>query len=336
MNRTDRLVALVMLLQSRRVVTAAEMAAHFEITERTVYRDLAALGEGGVPIVGEPGVGYRLMRGYQLPPVMFTSEEAFALVTGGMLAERMTDESVRERIRTALGKVTAVLPADLQGRVERLGAAMQVRARRPGAGPVPLCRLQLALAERRVLRLRYRALEAPEATERMVEPLALVFYLDHWHLFAWCRLREAVRDFRVDRIASCEVLAEPTPPRPDFNLGEHLAFNPPADSYVPVVLEFHPRLMQTVRRNWGPTLLAEEPTADGWVRAELACFEERYLARWLLSAGPLARIVEPESFRASVLEAARECLAHHAPPGPSVDGEGVAAAARRDQIGARL
>ncbi len=132
MNRTDRLVALVMLLQSRRVVTAAEMAAHFEVTERTVYRDLAALGEGGVPIVGEPGVGYSLMRGYHLPPVMFSPEETFALVTGGLLAERMTDGSVREAMRSALVKLTAVLPADLKDRVERLqGRWMSEGGRRP-------------------------------------------------------------------------------------------------------------------------------------------------------------------------------------------------------------
>lgn len=311
MNRTDRLVALVMLLQSRRVVTAAEMAAHFEITERTVYRDLAALGEGGVPIVGEPGVGYRLMRGYQLPPVMFTPEEAFALVTGGLLAERMTDESVRERIRTALGKVTAVLPADLQGRVERLGAAMQVRTRPPEAGPVPLSRVQAALAERRVLRLQYRALAATDPTVREVEPLALVFYLDHWHLFAWCRLRDDVRDFRVDRIAACDMLPEPTPPRPEFDLAEHLRLGPPPGAGQVVTLDFHPRLLQSVRRNWGPLLMAEVALPDGWSRLELATDEDRYLARWLLSAGPLVRIVGPPSIQAAVLAAAREAVRWH-------------------------
>jgi predicted DNA-binding transcriptional regulator YafY len=137
MNRTDRLVALVMMLQSRRVTTAAEMAAHFEITERTVYRDIAALGESGVPIVGEPGVGYSLMRGYHLPPVMFSPDEAFALITGGLLTERMTDGSMRPAVRSALGKVTAVLPGPLQSRVERLRKTMVVGGRAPAQGAVP-------------------------------------------------------------------------------------------------------------------------------------------------------------------------------------------------------
>jgi predicted DNA-binding transcriptional regulator YafY len=316
MNRTDRLVALVMLLQSRRVITAAEMAAHFEITERTVYRDLAALGEGGVPIVGEPGVGYSLMRGYQLPPVMFSTQEAFALVTGGMLAERMTDDSVRDPMRTALGKLTAVLPADLQARVHHLREAMQVRSRKPGAGPVPLSRVQMAMAERRVIRLRYLGAQRGSATTREVEPLGLVFYLDHWHLIAWCRLRAEVRDFRVDRILECDLLHEPSPPRPDFDLAQHLLclFQPGQSSVAE--LSFHPRLLETVRRHWGPALL-EESTDHEWVRVRLTCGESTYLARWLLSFGGKVRVIAPDSLRLELITAAQEVIAHHSAEKPT-------------------
>ncbi|GEP41403.1 hypothetical protein BGE01nite_06940 [Brevifollis gellanilyticus] len=299
-----------MLLQSRRVITAAEMAEHFEITERTVYRDLAALGEGGVPIVGEPGVGYSLMRGYQLPPVMFSTQEAFALVTGGMLAERMTDASVREPIRTALGKLAAVLPADLQARVHHLRDAMQVHGRTV-SGPVPLSRVQMAMAERRVMQLRYTEAARGETSRREVEPLGLVYYLDHWHLIAWCRLRDDVRDFRVDRIAECELLAEPTPPRADFDLAAYLAkCHHPADA-ITAELVFHPRLMETVRRNWGPALREESHEAGG-VRVRLSCSEVTYLARWLLGLGDKVRVIAPESLRQSVVQAAWAAIAHHA------------------------
>lgn len=311
MNRTDRLVALVMLLQSRRVITAAEMAAHFEITERTVYRDLAALGEGGVPIVGEPGVGYSLMRGYQLPPVMFSTQEAFALVTGGLLAERMTDDSVRGPMRTALGKLTAVLPGDLQGRVHHLREAMQVQGRKPGCGPVPLSRVQMAMAERRVMRLGYKDAARGEATSREVEPLGLVFYLDHWHLIAWCRLRGDVRDFRVDRILECDLLAEPSPPRADFDLADYLSrCHQPANASV-AELVFHPRLMETVRRHWGPALREECHEPEG-VRVRLSCGEVTYLARWLLGFGDKVRVIAPEALRQSVVQAAKAAISHHA------------------------
>ena len=310
MNRIDRLVALVMLLQSRRVVTAAEMAEHFEVTERTVYRDLAALGEGGVPIVGEPGVGYSLMRGYHLPPVMFSPEETFALVTGGLLAERMTDGSVRDAMRSALVKLTAVLPADLKDRVERLQGAMEISGRRAGAGVVSLSQVQTALAERRVLRLEYRGAARGEATMREIEPLGLAHYLDSWHLIAWCRLRKEVRDFRVDRIVTCEMLAEVLPQRKAFDLAEYLS-NWFGSAAVEVSeLDLHPRHVEGARRYWGPSLRSEKANGE-WVRVELACEAARYLAPWLLGLGRNVRVVSPKSLRREIARLAREAIEHH-------------------------
>lgn len=312
MNRTDRLVALVMLLQSRRITTAAQMAEHFEVTERTIYRDLAALGEGGVPIMGEPGVGYSLMRGYHLPPVMFSPDEALALVTAGMLAERMTDASMREAIRSALGKVGAVLPADLQGRVQRLRQSMQVNSRAPNAGPVSLSRVQMALAEARVLDIRYHGARRGETTTREVEPLGLAFYLEHWHLIAWCRLRQEVRDFRVDRIQDLRVLPDACPPRRDFHLAEYLAQCWRPEMPHTAVLEISDKVLETARRHWGPTLI-EEKREGPYVRVSLAYGDAEvcYLARWVLSLGAMVSIVEPESVREAVIAQARETVAHH-------------------------
>lgn len=314
MNRTDRLVALVMLMQSRRITTAAQMAEHFEVTERTIYRDLAALGEGGVPIMGEAGVGYTLMRGYHLPPVMFSPDEALAMVTAGMLAERMTDASVREAIRSALGKVGAVLPVDLQGRVQRLRQSMQVSNRVPNTGPVALNRVQMALAEARVLEIHYHGARRDEGTRREVEPLGLAFYLDHWHLIGWCRLRQEVRDFRVDRIQDLRVLVEPSPPRKDFNLSEYLAQCWRPEMPHTAVLEISQKLIETARRQWGPTLMEEKHEgANVRVRLAYGDAELGYLARWVLSLGALVRIVEPEAVREAVIAQAKEAVAHHLP-----------------------
>jgi predicted DNA-binding transcriptional regulator YafY len=135
MNRTDRLVAMVLFLQGRRVVRAAEMAKHFEVTERTIYRDMSALGEAGVPISGEAGVGYCLMKGYQLPPVMFTAEEASALFVGGELVKQFTDASLQGPMASALDKLRAVLPRDRQDHVEKLVSRTIVRGRVGRAAP---------------------------------------------------------------------------------------------------------------------------------------------------------------------------------------------------------
>ena len=313
MNRTDRLVALVMMLQSRRVTTAAEMARHFEITERTVYRDIAALGESGVPIVGEPGVGYSLMRGYHLPPVMFSSDEAFALITGGLLTERMTDGSMRSAIRSAVGKVTAVLPVALQGRTERLRKTIIVGGRSPALGAVPLSTVQQALAEGRVLKLQYRGAARGEATERIAEPLGLVFYLEHWHLIAWCRLREDVRDFRVDRIIKCDTLPDTIPPRPDFDLSNHLSRCMTEERGEFAVVEVPALSIESVRRYWGPTIV-EEQTLGARVRVRFAFRADGldYVARWLLGMGTDAEILSPASLKDKVVALALATVKHHA------------------------
>ncbi len=310
MNRTDRLVALVMLLQSRRVITAAEMAAHFEITERTVYRDLAALGEGGVPIIGEPGVGYSLMRGYQLPPVMFSSQEAFSLVTAGLLAERMTDDSVRQPMRTALGKLTAVLPVDLQSKVHHLSKSMHIGTLRPGSGPVSLSSVQTAMADRHVLQIHYHGALRGQPTHRTIEPLGLVFYLDHWHLIAWCRLREEVRDFRVDRIVGCEILLEKSPPRPEFNLESYTAQCWQQKTYETAELELDHQIVEGIKRHWGPYLHIDAETERGII-ATVQYDNAEYLAHALLSHGNKVRIISPKSLRTAVVKLAQQALTHH-------------------------
>src|SRR6266699_2641024 len=160
MNLVDRLIAIAVRLQSRRVVRAEDIAAHFEISVRTVYRDLAALGEAGIPIMAEAGVGYSLVKGYHLPPVMFTAEEASALFTGGKLVEHLTDASLRKQMESALMKIRSVLPRDRQDYLDRLERSTAVISH--GSFAIPrlssqvLIPIQRALAERRLLSLDYQ------------------------------------------------------------------------------------------------------------------------------------------------------------------------------------
>src|SRR6266513_507356 len=135
MNRVDRLMAMVVRLQSRRVVRAEDIAAHFEISVRTVYRDIAALGEAGIPIMAEAGVGYSLVKGYLLPPVMFTAEEASALSIGGKLVEHLTDASLRKQMDSALLKIRSVLPRDRQDYLDRLERSTAVISRSANSIP---------------------------------------------------------------------------------------------------------------------------------------------------------------------------------------------------------
>ena len=176
MNRIDRLTGMILLLQGHRVITAEQIAAHYEISVRTVYRDLAALGEAGVPIIAEAGMGYSLMRGYHMPPVMFTEDEAAALFLSGEIADQIADESLRDSLRAALLKVRSVLPAERRDYLDRLSKTTRVWLKRPTMQDDEEChqalmRLQEAVIRRRCAALRYDAGNRGEITTRVVEPL---------------------------------------------------------------------------------------------------------------------------------------------------------------------
>src|SRR5690606_12236066 len=157
----------------------------------TVYRDLSALSEAGVPIVAEAGVGYSLMRGYHMPPVMFTEDEAAALFMSGEVTEQVADGSLRQSLRAAMLKIRSVLPEERKEYVSRLAHVIGVWFRRPKGDEKrdSLMPMQDAVVRRRCLAIRYNAANRGAVSQRVVEPLGLVFYARQWHLIAWCRMR---------------------------------------------------------------------------------------------------------------------------------------------------
>lgn len=315
MNRTDRLVAMVLFLQGRRVVRASEMAKHFEVTERTIYRDMSALGEAGVPISGEAGVGYCLMKGYQLPPVMFTAEEASALFVGGELVKQFTDASLQGPMASALDKLRAVLPRDRQDHVEKLVSRTIVRGRVGRAAPDVgtqrwMVTVQQGVVLRRVLRMAYRGLERDEDTQREVEPLGVVFYGGSWYLVAWCRLRLGIRHFRVDRIQRLELLPVTFAPREDFSLAEHMERSGVEGDSRPVRIWFHDHAREKAQRESYATL-SEEKRRDGGAEYTLYSYSLEWTVQWLLSFGERAEAVAPAKLRSLMRAAAEKIAAKH-------------------------
>jgi len=205
MRRADRLFRLVQLVRGRRLSTADFIAQRLEVSARTVYRDIADLQLQGVPIEGEAGVGYRMRAGFDLPPLMFTRDEAQALVATVRLAQQWLDAPLAAHAESALSKIIAVLPAASQAAVQSIalyapyGGAAETRAR--------LEPLRLAIEARRKVLLRYTDLK-DVASQRLVRPLACLYWGDHWTLAAWCEQRSAFRNFRVDRITGLDVLDE--------------------------------------------------------------------------------------------------------------------------------
>jgi predicted DNA-binding transcriptional regulator YafY len=324
MNRVDRLMAIVVRLQSRRLVRAEDIAEAFEISLRTVYRDLAALGEAGIPIVAEPGVGYSLAKGYHLPPVMFTGEEASALSLGGQLVEHLTDASLRKQMESALVKIRSVLPRDRQDYLDRLERSTAVVSR--GLTPIPkvssetLIPIQKGLAQRRVLALEYNGLQRGELTRRQVEPLGLVYYADNWHLIAYCRLRRDVRDFRTDRICKIGLQSELFSGHDDFSLNRYLQTASREGKFESAKVLFQPEVVERVRQEWFCRLVEETPERGGVVITLLA-YSLDWLARWVFSFGAAAEVLAPARLKQLVAAEAESVAAKYAVnrrmPGPA-------------------
>ena len=199
-RRADRLLALLELLRSRSVSTAASLAATLEVSIRTVYRDVDALVATGVPVRGEAGVGYTLEAGYYLPPLNLTAEEAGALALGARVLATWSDGGVAGQAAAALAKIRAVLPASGQGGVDQdiMWAPQWVERHAP---KVDLLELKRAAQRRRVLVIEYEALNGARTT-RTVRPLSINFFGPVWLLAAWCELAGNFRCFRLDRINS--------------------------------------------------------------------------------------------------------------------------------------
>ncbi len=219
MRRADRLFSLLLELRRGRVVTARRLAERLEVSERTVYRDIADLQGSGIPIAGEAGIGYQL-RGFDLPPLMFDRDEVEAMVLGARVVEAWGDGELAGAAASAIAKIEAALPRGRAHLVEETRLySPQFGERR--ADRLPLHRLRQAIRERRKVGLSY-ADEARRESERTVRPLALAFHPPVWLLISWCELRRDFRNFRLDRIANCEATGESFADEPGRTLADYL------------------------------------------------------------------------------------------------------------------
>jgi predicted DNA-binding transcriptional regulator YafY len=221
MRRADRLFRLVGLLQRRRTVTAAALAERLEVSERTVYRDIADLVGSGVPIQGEAGVGYRLERGFDLPPLMFSETEIAAIVLGSRMVKAFADPALARGAEDVLNKVRRVLPDKLAPSLD-LTPLHGYHFRREKRVSDLLAQAREAIRLSRKMRLDYADGKKAEST-RVIRPLALSFVGHAWLLTAWCELRSAFRNFRLDRVTALVALHDRFLPEPGKRYEDFIA-----------------------------------------------------------------------------------------------------------------
>ena len=316
MNRIDRLSAILIMLQTKRVVKAEEIANRYEISKRTVYRDIRALEEAGVPIGAEAGIGYYLIEGYHLPPVMFTKSEASSMLTAEKLVEKFTDQSIEKNFKSALDKIKSVLPLTDKDFLEILTPNIAVFQHfTSSTQDFPnnfLNDIQHALAAKKVLKLDYYAQYSNKlTTDRPVEPIGICYYGFAWHMIAYCRMRNDYRDFRLDRIKNLIISDEQYIRTSKKTLHEFLVDIYQSNNLEPVIIRFDKNILGQVDKPKYYYGYVDEKDYGNQIEMYFMVDSMDYIARWVLTHGSKAEIVSPQKLKDLVTGYVKDLKKHY-------------------------
>ena len=315
-NTATRLITLIMLLQRQPNQKAIDLAQALGISVRSLHRYIAMLDEMGIPIYSERGPhgGFSLVRGYKIPPLVFTPEEAVAVYLGTGLVEEMWGKLYRDAAQGALAKLDNVLPDEQRHEVawarRTLVATGMHRGDQEPLAPL-LEKLRRAARERRRMTVVYRGLSQPEPLRRNFDPYALVHRWGWWYAIGYCHLRQALRSFRVDRIVELALLDETFEAPADFDIRAYLASELYPQPPVTARLRFAPQ-WATIARDNRPYWESIEEQADGSIIASFYAPDVKWAASTVLAYGGCAVVLEPEELRETVSEWARTIAEQHA------------------------
>lgn len=309
-KRFDRILAIYMYLQAKALVTAQELAEKYEVSQRTIYRDIQSLIAAGTPIYGEAGRGYSLVHGYKMPPVQFTKQEALSFVAAEKLINKYTDKQLSDSFNTALHKIKAILRSTEKQDVESADDKLMVR------GPDQFFNKDVqdglsilidSMVSKNCVQIHYLKPSAKEAEPRRIEPIGVFVENHHWYVMAYCHLRGGVRQFRLDRIQLIDLLHEPF-----ANEYEELAYYIDRKNdfpKIPVIFSVDKRIAHYL--HW-------ERQYYGFVREEIE--EDKVLmhfetsvavepfARWCLMFADMIDIIEPMDLKEKICELLHESL----------------------------
>ncbi len=308
-NTATRLITLIMLLQRQPNQTAAQLAQALDVSVRTVQRYMTMLDGMGIPIYAERGPygGYALVRGYKMPPLIFTPEEAVAVYLGTSFLEQVWGRLYQEAARGALAKLGNVLPDEQRREVAwacRTLLAIGMHQADPTRTSPHLEKLWQAVHQRRRVRMMYRGRNQPESLQRDFDPYVLVHGWGRQYCLGYCHLRQDIRSFRVDRILDLDLLEQTFEIPADFDLQTYVASQPYFQRRIQVRLHFASEAALQAwdnRSQWDA--LEEQPDGSIIVTFEIPDLE--VAATIMMSYGHLARVLEPAELRELVRERAR-------------------------------
>lgn len=318
MNRTDRLLAIILELQRYRQRRAEDLATTFEVTKRTIYRDIQALSEAGVPIVAITGQGYSLAEGYFLPPVHFTADEAFMLVLGSDFTAQHFDAQYRLASQSARRKIEGILPERLQSEVHYLQESISFIRAGTEDDPTEIAHLRLlrrAIIEHKQVHLSYRKRYAEEGyahiSQRDIDPYGLTRHGEAWYLVGYCHLRRSVRSFRLSRIDRMILLDKAFTRPATFSPAWRKSGDTDRNLTIQILLDAY--AAHWIRES--PTFyIIEHQTWPDGLLVTLQVRHESEALHWLMSWGSHICVLEPESLRRAIAEEAQKMYQNHIEP----------------------
>jgi len=303
-SRFDRIIAILIQLQSKRVVKAQELADRFQVSLRTIYRDIRSLESSGVPIWGEAGNGYSLMEGYRLPPVMFTKEEAASFIAAEKLMQQFTDKTLGASHESAMYKIKSVLRGQQKQWIDSIEQQVMITPNKDLFNEHVPDALEIffeSFAMKRRVYMEYKAFFSEESKAREIEPVGLFHEHNQWYMMAYCLLRNDYRQFRTDRIERIRLTDKPFEKK-----------HPPLESLrkretkepltrVRIRVEKHMvRYLQHSRKFYG--FESEKDLGNMVEMTFMTSSPDDGFPRWFLMFGDYAEILEPDTLKDRVLE----------------------------------
>lgn len=304
MNRIDRLSAILVQLQSRSLIKSQEIADRFGISLRTVYRDMRALNEAGIPIIGNPGVGYSLVPGFKLPPLMFTQTEAIAFLIAEKLVKELTDSDSSKYYNSGMDKIRAIMRFADKDYLESIETNMGILKTHKCKMSDSESKLQLLLEsihKKNTLRISYFTDSKKDFSERDIEPVGVFFSRTNWYLIAFCQMRNEYRTFRIDRIQTVDQIkgsfTKRHPPLKEF-LNE-VSKTEKLEEIIVRVKKDNISMIDNDKYYYG---LFNEKEIENHIELSFLIFSLDKFARWYLSFADVATIISPISLKNKVKE----------------------------------
>ena len=313
MNKFDRVISTLVLLQSKKIIKAITISERFDVSLRTVYRDISTLKNAGIPIIGDPGIGYSIMEGYRIPPIMFNEGEATALLTAEKFIGNLTDQDTQVYYSSAMMKIKAILRGTEKQSLAVLDDSIVISNFSDWEKKTNLQVLFKSIASKNILKIAYQKPDGSTSI-RNLEPIGCYHQLNNWYLVAFCLVKKDYRTFKLNRIVSLEVLEA-------HFATTHISLQNYIDQqnevwkqeqqFYTIEIAFHPSFVEFAESRKYYFGFVEQRIEKDAVHMKFLNSSLETLARWLLQFGDQAKVLAPVELKDRMKTLATQLYKHH-------------------------